>query len=127
MKLTAQNVETVLNDCLFREGEDTSAKLIGHGCIRDFGFHPDRLAKRREDVKSMLSELPESFQQSKGGGWSFLNACQTRDGEQWGEHCHIEQLLALGTALSLAKILLPKEMWPALPGGMPYFSVNTEG
>lgn len=125
MKLTSANLEMIFKDCLFRDGEDTSNHAIGKGIRADFGFHPERLQSHAEEVQSMLSELPESFHSDKGGGMSFLNACMTQDGEQWGEHQNMEQLFALGTALGKAKLLLPREMWSALPGGMPYFSVES--
>lgn len=126
MKLTAKNVEAVLIDCLFKEGEDTSNPVIAEGIIRGFGFHHQRLESHRNDIKEMLSELPDEFHTDKGGGWSFLNACMTRDGVHWGEHMNIEQLLVLGIATGQAKTLMPRDMWKAFPGGMPYFSVNLQ-
>jgi hypothetical protein len=33
----------------------------------------------------------------------------------------------LGIATKQAEILLPREMWPALPGGMPYIAVFPDG
>jgi hypothetical protein len=35
-------------------------------------------------------------------------------------------LLVLGIATEQATILLPREVWKTLPGGMPYFSIKTE-
>lgn len=49
--------------------------------------------------------------------------CLFRDGEQWGEHRNIEQLLVLGIGTKQAKMLMPRDTWAALPGGMPYFMV----
>ncbi len=123
MKLTASNLDTVFHDCLFKEGEDTKNHAIGKGVINDFGFHPERLAFHADDIQTMLDELPDEFREDKGGGMSFLNACMTRDGHQWGEHRNMEQLFALGTASGKAKMLMPREMWNMMPGGMPYFSV----
>jgi len=123
MKLTASNVESVFADCLFRDHEDKSnAKLI-ECVLHKFGFHPDRLESHRQDVRNMLADLPNEFHSSGGGGWSFLNACMDKDGNQWGEHHSIEKLLALGIALNDAKILIARERWNLFPGGMPYFSV----
>lgn len=122
-KLTATAVEAVFMDCLFKEGEDTSNPVVGDGVIHKFGFHRDRLAAHEPEIKAMLNELPDEFQSDKGGGWSFLNACMTRDSEQWGEHQNIEQLMALGIASGKAKLMMPREMWSILPGGMPYFQV----
>lgn len=110
-------------DCLFRDGEDTSNPAIAEGVMRKFGFHRERLANHKEEIAQMLDCLPDQFRLDKGGGWSFLNACTTKDGDQWGEHRDVEQLLVLGIATEQAKILLPREMWNVLPGGMPYFAV----
>ena len=124
MKLTCKNVNETVAECLFRQGEDTSQAVYAEGVLVKFGFHPERLLLRSKDIGLMLSDLPENFRSDKGGGWSFLNACMTQDGEQWGEHRDIDALLALGIATNQASILMPRELWPALPGGMPYFSVT---
>lgn len=124
MNLTAENVDKLCVDCLFRVGEDTSLRVVGQGVVRDYGFHPARLAQHRQEIKEMLDCLPDEFHKDKGGGWTFLNACMTKQGQQWGEHRDIEALLALATASGLAKFLFPKEIWPTLPGGMPYFVVG---
>ncbi len=75
-------------------------------------------------MREFLLALPDSFQASGGGGMSFLNACMDRNGVQWGEHRDIEQLFCLGTALKLCSLCLPRDMWDALPGGMPYYVVK---
>lgn len=123
MKLTANNVETVIKDCLFLDEEDKSNPVISEGIMNAFGFHPERLESHREDIRSMLSALPDEFHADKGGGMSFLNACMTRDGEHWGEHPSMDKLFVLGQALGLAKLALPRAMWNVLPGGMPYWTV----
>lgn len=122
--LTASAVEAILDECLFRVGEDTSDPAVGNGVVCDFGFHRERLNARKADILALLHELPEQFQVDSGGGWSFLNACVTKDGSHWGEHRNIEQLMALGIASEQASLLLPRELWAALPGGMPYFCVT---
>jgi hypothetical protein len=124
MKLTIQAVEKIILECLFKKGEDPTNRVEAAGVLRTFGFHPGRLEFNRAAIKELLDELPEQFQQDKGGGWSFLNACMDKDRNQWGQHRDIESLLALGIATKQAKILLPKELWSALPGGMPYFAVG---
>ncbi len=122
--LTAANVEKVFTDCLFRIDEDTTNAKVIECVVHTFGFNPDRLMPHKEEISSMLNELPDNFKKDIGGGWSFLNACMTKDGIQWGEHKDIEMLLALGIATGLADMLMPRDMWPILPGGMPYFSVS---
>ena len=130
MKLNAENVEDVFMDCLFKDGEvefyEPKDMIMTEGIRNSMGFNPERIEKHREDVKSMLSQLPEPFFKQIGGGWSFLNAIETRDGEQWAEHKNVEQLLTLGIGLGYASYLMPREMWKMFPGGMPYFQVDLE-
>jgi hypothetical protein len=124
-ELTSEHVRHVFADCLFRDGEDTTGAVMAEGIVITAGFHPTRLVSHSDEIRAMLAELPNAFHAGKGGGWSFLNACMTRDGEQWtGEHATMEQLFLLGMAAGLVSCLLPREMWDALPGGMPYYVVN---
>lgn len=129
--LTVGTVTKLFGDCLFTqeevgaavEPEQPADAVQVEGVLRKFAFHPGRLESHREEVKALLAELPDNFQASKGGGWTFLNACVTKGGEQWGEHAHCEMLLTLGIGLGLAKWQLPRDMWRVLPGGMPYVVV----
>jgi hypothetical protein len=124
MKLAANNVHDVFTYCLFKEQESTENMVKAEGILRDFGFHPTRLKEREDDIISMLSYLPDSFHEEKGGGWSFLNACNDKDGKQWANlHTTMEQLFVLGLAIGKVKNLIPKEMWKNLYGGMPYYVV----
>jgi hypothetical protein len=72
----------------------------------------------------LLNELPSSFKKDIGGGWSFLQACETKDGVQWGEHRNMEQLFVLGMALGKVRYCLPRDLWQVLPGGMPYLVIE---
>lgn len=119
MKLTAENVENVLKYCLFNSGEDTANYKLGEGARLRIGCHPGRIDEKKDEIKSMCSELPERF----ADGFYFLNACVTRNGEQWGEHEDVDRLLAIGTAAGCLEIMMPRELWQALPGGLPYFKV----
>lgn len=124
-KLTSKDVEGIFQDCLFREGEDTSKHIRAEGIRTNVGFHPSRLEGHREKIEEMLAELPNEFQQSGGGGWSFLNACNDKDGKQWtGLHQVMEQLVLLGIGIGKVKFQIPREMWKAFPGGMPYFVIS---
>lgn len=75
----------------------------------------------------MLNELPLQFQSEKNGGeggWSFLNMCVTKTGEQWtGMHRIVEELCLLAIGNNLVVFPLPKDMWKMLPGSVPYFCV----
>jgi len=134
MKLTAENVKKTLLDCLFTDEELKACNgkpekfVMAEGVMMKVGFHPERLESHRAEVSSMLSELPPEFMHDNpSGGWSFLNACMTKNGEQWGEHPNIDELLLLGFGLNMVKYLLPRPVWKAMPGGVPYFIVNLNG
>ena len=125
MKLNAKRVEEVFLDCLFRDVEDTSEYIEASGITCRVGFNPQRLEGYREEIKEMLGELPETFKRSVGGGWSFLQACDDRHGEQWTSfHLRMEQLFLLGIGIGLVKEALPRDMWKVLPGGMPYYIIE---
>ena len=115
--LTANRVEELFSACLAREGG-----IDVHGIMTSANLN---VTGHEEEIGTMLADLPEEFQARGGGGWSFLNACDTKNGEQWtGMHSTMERLFMLGIAVGKARWLLPREMWGALPGGMPYVSVN---
>lgn len=125
MKLTSDNVEKVFMDCLFKDEENTDDHIVAEGIQGKVGFHPIRLEEYREDVKAMLQCLPDEFHAKKGGGMSFLNACKDRSGNQWTDlHLRMDQLFQLGIGLKLAKYCMPRPMWSALPGGMPYIVID---
>lgn len=132
MELNSDNVKTVFMDSLFTDEEakniteDSEFLVVAEGVTTKVGFNPDRLLSHKEDVKTMLYELPEAFFKDSGGGWSFLNAITTKDGTQWAEHKNVDQLLTLGLGLNLVSYLMPREMWKILPGAMPYFVVDLE-
>ncbi len=126
-KLNPKTVNKIFHDSLFGEGEDTSHYVEAHGVMLRVGFHPERLESHRAAIKEMLAELPTEFQQLGGGGWSFLNACNDKHGNQWtGEHRTIELLVLLGIAIGKVKFQLPRDVWKVLPGGMPYFVIEGE-
>ena len=141
--IDSRRVEAIFQDCLFKDEEIKDGKPIegtyipAEGITCKVGFHPARLESYREEVKHMLEGLPLQFRSinptrkalaiessENGGGWSFREACNDRNGVQWtGFQQRMEQLFQLGIGLGLAKCLLPRELWGTLPGGMPYYSV----
>ncbi len=124
-QLTPQAVEEIFLDCLFRDGEDTSSAVIVEGIGSNFGLHPDRVKTHKEDVQVLLAQLPTQFHAGSGDGWSFLNGCTDKEGQLWtGDQMIVEQLFVLGMALGLVTCLLPREMWGALPGSVPYYLVS---
>lgn len=129
MNLTAENLDAVMMACLYRPEEIVDRKapadaVKAASVVATFYFHPERLEARRADVVSMLRQLPKPFRKDEGGGWSFLNACVDRHGEQWGEHAHIDALFALAIALGLGTFPLERGLWVTLPGGMPFFTID---
>lgn len=128
-----QEVEAAFLDCLYKKEElkgiDGTPKdtVVVEGITGKFGFHPDRLEEKRTKVTEWLKALPHQFRKNSGGGWSFLNACNQENGVQWtGLHQRMEQLFSLGLGLGLVESQMSREMWKALPGGMPYYVVNIE-
>ena len=124
MKLTAENVERVHNEC----APTVKEKFVCvNGIKNNYIYDKDKIEMNKPAIKSMLSELPETFRKSKGGGWSFLNMCMTKADVQWtGLHVTMEKLMLLGMAAGLVEYLLPEKMWCILPGGMPYIAINDE-
>ena len=128
--IDADRVNEIFHDCLYAEEELKDGKPIegepvrAEGIMNNVGFHPGRLESYRKEVRGMLEGLPLEFRRTVGDGWTFLNACNDRNGRQWTSfHQRMEQLFQLGIGLGLAKCLVPREMWSMMPGGMPYYSV----
>lgn len=110
------------------KGGSPEGTIIVEGIRHRYGFHPIRLKEKCDRVRTWLAALPSEFHREAnggGGGWSFLNACNQENGVQWtGLHIRMEQLFCLGMGLGFAKSQLPREVWHALPGGMPYYVID---
>jgi len=133
MKLTVDNVTKIFVSCLFTEeeaqySEITTKALVVEGVNLKVGFHPERIKQNRKNIISMLDCLSDNFKAEKGGGYSFLNMIDDKNGEQWtvidGVHSEVDKLVTLGLAIGKLSYLMPKEMWKILPGGMPYLVVK---
>lgn len=123
-------VEEILNNCLHTTTEEGGEPTDGHadyeGIVGTYCLHPGRVDDHKLEIGMMLENLPVEFQEKGGGGWSFLNACDDKDGNQWtGLHRTMEHLFILGMAIGRVKPLLPRELWVAFPGGMPYYVVTS--
>jgi hypothetical protein len=124
MKDKAEKVRSLVMDCL--NGKEEGALLV-KGIVRTFCFSPEKIGAHREEIRDLLSDMPDSFQAEGGGGMSFLNLCEDRHGEQWtGLQQTMEELVALGEAAGMASYPMPRDMWSVLPGGMPYVVFNTK-
>lgn len=125
MQLTADNVHETFMKCLFKNGEPHEGYVEARGVTLHIGFHPERLEENRQKILSMLDGLPDNFKEGKGGGWSFLNACNDKNNIQWADmHQTMDELVCLGIAIKAVEFQMPREMWGMFPGGMPYFSVS---
>lgn len=136
-ELNTENVDRIFADCMFRSHEEyEECKKEGlHFFVRSIqntnvnvGFHTERIEKHRQEIREMLLQLPDGFFKDKGGGASFLLAACAKDGELWtGFHTEVEKLCLLGLASKQMRMLTPDaEIWPMLPGGMPYLRVEIE-
>lgn len=122
--LDAERVEAIIHDCLFRPGEPQDNPLKVDGIMGQFGFHRARLAAHKDEIVAMLAELPDAFQEKKGGGYTFLNLCDDRHGNQWtGFHKIMEALVVLGIGVRRVQYNVPRPLWTSLPMGMPYIVV----
>jgi len=135
--IDAGRVEAILKDCLYDNIEIPDEALLTEaflppehvkveGVVHHYVFNPVKLGEHKEEIAEFLKNLPINFRPAAaggGGGWSFLEAAADKDGNMWGEHFNIEQLLCLGIGAGLAQWLMPREYWSALPGGMPYVAV----
>lgn len=129
MRIDPQRVEQLYLECLAEDlPADDPRFLIVEGIMHQTGFDTEKLEANRAEVVEMLSWLPMQFRDDTanggGGGWSFLNACEDREGVLWGSHLGMDQLFQLGIGLGVARYLMPRNMWSILPGGMPYLSVT---
>lgn len=122
MELSSENVSRIFMDCLYENREDD--EIIVYGIVNGFSLNPNKIDEHKSDIYLMLKQLPKQFHKDSGGGWSFLNACNDKNGKQWGEHRSMEQLFVLGMACKLVRCLLPRKFWETLPGGMPYYIVE---
>lgn len=120
MRLTSENVEAVFKDCL---ANTTEYEL--KGVLIEVAFNREKIAKHEQDIMQMLMQLPEQFHRPGGGGWTFLNMCIDKNGNQWtGLHQMQDKLVCLGRAIGAVEFLLPRDLWKAMPGGMPYIVIN---
>ena len=117
----SSQVSLAFMKCLFKEGEDTTNNVRVEGLTNIFHLHPQRLEEQRELIKAIIDELPPIFKE----GYTFLKLCENKDGDQWtGMHKTCQELVVMAVGLGLMSYCLPREVWPVLPGGVPYVIVN---
>jgi hypothetical protein len=97
-KIDPNRIEEILLDCI---GED----IVIEGIKNTYGLNPEKLKIYENEIYMMLKELPDPFQNDIGGGWSFCNACDDKNGEQWtGLHLRMEQLFVLGMGIGKVEL-----------------------
>jgi hypothetical protein len=125
--LNSDQVDHIYTACQFHNGDDENQRVQADGIQTIAMFHARRLNEHQTEISAMLDELPSEFHASGGGGWSFLNACNDKHGNQWtGFHFRMEQLFQLGIGIGRVRCLLPRDMWSVLPGGVPYYVIDAE-
>lgn len=128
---TAERVDAIFWDCLYKDNEIVdgvvpSGTIVVEGIMHKFGFHPTRVGSHKEEVREILDTMPPAFHKEHGGGMSFLNLCDDKDGNQWtGQHSTMEQLLVLAIATGMGAYCIQREMWSMFPGNMPYVVFDT--
>ena len=121
MKLTSENVHNTFMDCLFKDNENKDDHILVESLMFKIGFNPEHIKKNKQDIIEMLNYLPKNFKE----GWSFLKMCEDKDGNLWtGLHKTMNELLALGIAIDKLSFCFPRNVWPSLPGGMPYIMLK---
>lgn len=122
MVLSSKNVSDIFDFCCTVEEVDN---IDIDGIAHRFRFNKAKLEEKKADILDMLHQLPKEFMHDQGGGYSFLMACNNRDGVQWtGLHLIMEELFMLGMGCGVVDYLLPREIWPALPGSVPYLIIK---
>jgi hypothetical protein len=129
MKTWCRNL---MDYCLFRGEEIKGGKVPEEAVLVEgiatsmFGFHPGRIEEKKPEIKELLDRMPVQFHAQSGGGWSFLNLCNDKSGDQWTDyHRDMEILVVLGLAAKLAAYTMPRDLWDSLPGGVPYITIDT--
>jgi hypothetical protein len=128
-ELTVESVNEIIEHCMIGAvTAPVTRAILSQGIVNAFVFDPDKIEEQQEQIRQLLSQLPENFELEVGGGWSFLNLCMRRDDEQWtGEQRLSEALMCLGLAAGWA-VTAPsnRKTWASMPGGMPYVIVLPE-
>lgn len=125
MKLSSQNVRKIYLDCLFENEKFFKAEdaITVDGLAGKVTFCKEKVEGHKTEIEEMLMQLPKQFKKSMGGA-SFLLACNTESGNQWGEHVDMNYLMCLGLSINKVSYLLPREMWRIYPGGMPFIIID---
>lgn len=130
--IDAADVHAAMKYCLFNDAEIADyapgtappGAVIVESVAGKFGLHPGRLDEKKATIRAMLDNLDPAFRVGTGDGYSFLHMPFDKNRKQWGEQPTADVLLALGIAIGYARILIPRDMWYAFPGGAPYVQIG---
>ena len=121
--LSSEKVDVTLTDCLCNP--DTPDAVEVEAVLKTYLFSREALDRNRETIDGMLNALPAPFHEGDGDSWSFLNMCEDREGNQWADlHSTQEKLVALGIGVGRVHFPLPRSLWSALPGSVPYIGIR---
>jgi len=124
-KLTAAAVAKLFEVCEFNDSDLPRKRIVVEGIMSKYALHRGRLQAHQGEIMALLAELPEQFRRTVGGGWSFLNACEDRHGNQWtGLQRSVEQLVVLGLGIGKVEFMLSREQWHIFPGRVPYLMID---
>jgi hypothetical protein len=119
-------VSEIFRACLAPE-DDRREWITVEGVVNVAHFYVDRIALHEDRIDAWLNALPSESHEDGGGGWSLLQACTDRSGLLWTSEQRVaEQLLMLGMARGRVICQLPREVWPSLPGGVPYYVIKAK-
>lgn len=123
--LNTKNVSDIFKDCLLKEIPEVGTEVIYvRGITVDIVFCPEKIEEYHLTIKELLDQLPEPF--TFKDGWSFLEACHDKNGNLWGQHKNMQELMLLGLAAGYVEYTMDREFWCILPGGVPYFIIKSE-
>lgn len=100
--------------------------VLVEGIARGYGFSSARVEEKKEEIRQLVKEVvADEFLATGGGGMSFLQLVNDRDGNLWtGSHLVAEGLFCLAKAARMADFVMPRHFWSAMPGGVPYLVFN---
>ncbi|MCM1166407.1 MAG: hypothetical protein NC401_10425 [Ruminococcus sp.] len=129
MPLSSVNVNHIFHRCTaYAFIEDTDPEIIAvDGVMLKARFVREHIESYRADIINMLEQLPDTFHVGMGDGWTFLNMCIDRNGEQWTDYHKVcDMLLCLGIAIGACQYTIKqRDLWRVFPGEMPYITINT--
>lgn len=121
----AAEVRDLMIECLANDPPGKAAITRIEAVVHTFVFDSASIERNSGRIKALLSVMHSNFHKQHGGGWSFLQLPMDADGIQWGEQVDAEALVALAIAAGMGQFSLPRGMWNALPGGVPYVMFDT--